>query len=98
MAQSLGMGHLKMAGVMPCGHNGKLMPERMYYVDDSHATFEGADLGTAVRLKDNPMIGGVALPSRGVLAMGQATWEILDREEHERTLREVSGPTSPEVR
>ncbi|MDX8032613.1 hypothetical protein SK803_20555 [Lentzea sp. BCCO 10_0856] len=98
MAQALGMGHLKMAGVMPSGHNGKLMPERMYFVDDSHATFAGTDLGTPVRLKDNPMIGGVPLPARGVLAVGQATWEILDSEEHDRTLREVSGPTSPEVR
>jgi len=25
-------------------------------------------------------------------------WEIIDREEYERTRREVSGPTSPEVR
>jgi hypothetical protein len=87
-----------MAGVMPSGHNGKLMPERMYYVDDSHATLDGADLGIPVRLAENPMIGDVALPARGVLAVGQSTWEILDPAEHERTLRQVNGPTSPEGR
>jgi hypothetical protein len=37
----------------------------------------------------------VALPARGVLAIGQATWKILDPMEHERTRQEVSGPTSP---
>lgn len=67
------MGKLKMAGVMPSGHNGKLMPERMYLVDESRVTLDGIDLGTAVRLKDNPTIGGVALPARGVLAIGQST-------------------------
>lgn len=96
MAQALGMGKLKMAGVMPSGHHGKLMPERMYYVDDSHATLDGADLGIPVRLAQNPTIGGVALPARGVLAVGQSTWEILDPAEHERTLQQVNGPTSPE--
>ncbi|SFR29153.1 hypothetical protein SAMN04488564_11777 [Lentzea waywayandensis] len=96
MAQALGMGKLKMAGVMPSGHNGKLMPERMYLVDESRATLDGIDLGTPVRLKDNPTIGGVALPARGVLAIGQSTWEILDPVEHDRTQRQISGSTSPE--
>lgn len=95
LAAALGMGKVKMEGVMPSGHHGKLMPARMYFVDDSRAVLDGTDLGTPVRLKDNPMIGDIALPARGVLAIGQATWEITDQAEHDRTRREVSGSASP---
>lgn len=56
-------------------------------------TLDTRNVGVPAVVRD-----GVALPARGVLAIGQATWEILDREEYERTQREVSGPTSPEVR
>ena len=98
MAQALGMGKVKMAGRMPSGHNGKLMPRRMYFVDDSRATLDGVDLGTPVHAKENPVIGGVPLPARGVLAIGQATWEILDPAEYERTRQQATGPAAPEGR
>jgi hypothetical protein len=95
IARSLGLGRVEMAGVMPSGHNGKLMPERMYFIEESRATLDGSDLGTPVRAKDNPKIGNVPLPARGVLSIGQATWEILDEEEHERTRQAVKGLGSP---
>jgi hypothetical protein len=70
---------------MPSGHTGTLMPQRMYLVDDSQATLDGVDLGRPTHLRDNPTIGGVTLPARGVLATGQAMWQILDPAEYERT-------------
>lgn len=90
MAHGLGMGHLEMSGVMPSGHAGTLMPQQMYFVDDSLATLGGVDLGRPVHLNDNPMIGGVALPARGILAIGQGVWEILDHTEYERTRSETA--------
>jgi hypothetical protein len=90
MAHGLGMGHLEMSGVMPSGHAGTLMPQQMYFVDDSRATLGGVDLGRPVHLNDNPMIGGVALPARGILAIGQGVWEILDHTEYERTRSETA--------
>jgi hypothetical protein len=45
MVRSLGMGRLQMSGIMPSGHAGTLMPERMYFVNDATATIDGTDLG-----------------------------------------------------
>jgi hypothetical protein len=90
LARTLGMGHLQMSGLMPSGHTGTLMPQQMYFVDDSRATLDGVDLGRPVHLPENPRIGDVPLPARGVLAIGQAVWEILDETEYERTRSETA--------
>ncbi len=85
MAQALGMGRLALSGEMPSGHVGKLMPQRMYYVDDAQATLDGLDLGRPTRLAENPKIGDLPLPARGVLVIGQGMWQIRDPEEFSRT-------------
>lgn len=90
LARALGMGHLQMSGVMPSGHTGTLMPMQLYLVDDSRATLDGVDLGRPVRLQENPRIGDVPLPARSVLAIGQASWEILDQAEYQRTRAETA--------
>ncbi len=87
LAQALGMGRIQMSGVMPSGHSGLLMPQRMYLVDESGAVLDGTDLGRPARLQENPAIGGVPLPARGVLAIGQAMWPIGDRDEYEAARR-----------
>jgi len=90
LAHSLGMGRLELAGEMPSGHHGLLMPQRMFYINESRATLDGSDLGNPTRLADNPDIGGVPLPARGVMAIGQAMWRITDREEYERMRAETA--------
>jgi hypothetical protein len=85
LARWLGAGDLKLSGVMPSGHVGTLMPQRMYFIDEAEATLDGIDLGRPARSDTNPSIGGVPLPARGILAIGQAAWEILDPAEYERT-------------
>jgi len=85
LASTLGMGQLQLTGTMPSGHTGTLMPERMYFIDNSQATLDGVDLGRPARLRANPAIGGIPLPARGVLATGQAVFEILDPAEYQRT-------------
>lgn len=89
LARALGMGRLQMSGVMPSGHAGLLMPQRMYFVNRSHAVLDGVDLGSPTRLARNPDIGGVPLPARGVLAIGQAMWRVQDPEEFESARREA---------
>lgn len=89
MARGLGLGHLELSGVMPSGHRGTLMPQQMYFIDTSTASFESMDLGRPTHLIDNPKIGEVPLPARGVLAIGQGVWEILDQAEYERTHTET---------
>jgi len=85
----LGMGDLRLSGTMPSGHKGILMPQRMYLIDDSTAVLDGTDLGRPTRAGQNPRIGDVALSARGVLAVGQAVWAILDKGEYERTRAET---------
>jgi len=85
----LGMGDIGFSGSMPSGHAGILMPERMYFIDNTTAIFDGEDLGHAAQVNPNPKIGEVALPARGVLAVGQGAWKILDHEEYARTRAET---------
>lgn len=89
LAQALGMGRLKMSGVMPSGHSGLLMPQRMYLVDESTAVLDGVDLGSPTRLEECPEIGGVPLPARGVLAIGQAMWPVRDHDEFDNARRDA---------
>jgi len=76
LAGALGMGQLQLTGTMPSGHTGRLMPERMYFIDDARASLDGADLGRPARLPASPVIGSVPLPARGVLAIGQAVFAL----------------------
>jgi hypothetical protein len=91
MVRAMGLGRLQMSGVTPSGHTGTLMPQRMYFVDESSATIDGTELGHPVHLKDSPTIGGVALPARGILAIGQGMWQILDPDEYARTRAEMNS-------
>jgi hypothetical protein len=81
LARALGMGRLQLSGAMPSGHSGLLMPQRMYLVNQSRAVLDDVDLGRPTRLHENPDIGDVPLPARGVLAIGQAMWPIRDPDE-----------------
>lgn len=95
MARALGMGRLQMSGLTPSGHQGTLMPKRMYLIDDSRATLDGVDLGRPARLEQNPEIGGVPLPARGVLAIGGGMWEIADGDEYARLRAETDPGRDP---
>jgi hypothetical protein len=90
LARALGMGDMRFSGVMPSGHTGMLMPQRIYFVETSRAVFDGVDLGHPTHLPDCVRIGAATLPARGVLAIGQAVWEILDPTEYERTRSETA--------
>jgi hypothetical protein len=94
MARLLGMGDMKLAGVMPSGHFGILMPQRIYFINRSQVQLEGVDLGEPVKVSPNPTIGDVPLPARGIFAIGQAHFEILDEEEYHRTRKEL-GVSEP---
>lgn len=82
IARLLGAGRIQLAGKMPSGHFGILMPQRMYFINRTKIEFEGEDLGQPVRVRPNPKIGDVPLPARGIFAIGEAHWEILDVNEY----------------
>jgi len=87
--RGLGMGDLHLRGLMPSGHTGTLMPERMFFINDATATLDGVHLGRPARVSPTPDIGGFPMPARGVLAIGQAAWPILDHDEHASTRDEI---------
>jgi hypothetical protein len=92
MATWLGLGAIQLAGTMPSGHVGQLMPQRMYLVDEASASLGGNDFGRPVRLLTNPVIGDFRLPARGVLVEGGARWDVLDPVEYARTRAETHAP------
>ncbi len=67
----------------------------MYFINQSRAVLEGVELGRPAQVQDNPKIGDVALPARGVLAIGQAVWKIVDPVEYERTRAEIVAAEQP---
>ncbi len=90
LGRALGMGDMRLSGAMPSGHTGTLMPQRMFFIERSKAVLDGVDLGRPAHLRENPRMGQIPLPSRGVLAIGLAAWRILDRAEYERTRAETA--------
>lgn len=91
----LGMGDVRMRGRMPSGHTGTLMPQRTYFIDDSTAMLYGEDLGHAAHAGATPDIGGFRMPARGVLAIGQAAWPLLDHDEYAPTRSETLSARQP---
>jgi hypothetical protein len=73
---------------------GTLMPKQMYFIDESRAVLGGTDFGHPIHLKQCPTIGEVPLPARGMLAIGEAVWSILDPVEYEQSRSAASVTAS----
>ncbi|MGA7913215.1 MAG: hypothetical protein WCC30_16935 [Candidatus Dormiibacterota bacterium] len=89
-ARALGLGDLRLRTVTPSGHVGTFMPERIYFIEQSSASFDGVDLGRPAHWRENPMIGSLPLPTRGILASGQAVWQTRDQSELDRMQAEIA--------
>jgi hypothetical protein len=61
------------------------MPEGLYLINNADATLDGSDLGDPEPAAQAPDIGGVTLPARGVLAIGQRRGRSLSPAEYHRT-------------
>lgn len=81
----LGMGNLRFSFTMPSGHDTVIMPEEVFFIEESEAELNGRSLGGPVRLETNPTIGGVPLPTRPTFVLGQAHMQTVDSEEYRRT-------------
>jgi len=76
LAKALGLGELELSGFAANGDAQVLMPERIYFIEESTAVLDEVDLGHPVHLDKNPRLGTMALPARGVLLRGQGMWRI----------------------
>lgn len=95
----LGMGDLRFAFTMPNGQDAVIMPEELFFIDESDAQLNGRSLGAPVRLETNPTIGDVPLPTRPTFALGQAHMRTTAPEDQgEPTTPEASGRTDAATR
>lgn len=76
LAHRLGMGHLQLSGVMPSGHIGTLMPQRMYFVEESTATLDGGGSRTTDALRPQP--GHWRRGAAGPRRVGHRTGDVED--------------------
>ena len=89
----LGMGDVRFSFTSASGHEVTIMPQEVYYVDDSEAVLGGIDLGEPVRLEENPAISGVPTPTRPVFVFGQAHMRIRDEAEYRRARERAATPS-----
>ncbi len=83
------LGDMTLSGIVPNGHFGILMPQRMFLITSAKADLEGRDLGQPTRSKENPSIGDVRLPARPTFAVGRGYFKIQDPIEYEKTIKEL---------
>ncbi len=88
VAKVLGLGELELSGITPSGDVETLMPEQIYFIEESSAALGGLDLGLPVHLHENPKLGTLPLPTRGTLVRGQGMWQIRGTGEVETTRQE----------
>jgi hypothetical protein len=94
---ALGMGHVQLDGLAPAGMPVVLMPERIYGIAASRATWEGRDLGEAVAAATEPRVGDFSFPTRGVLAIGDFRARIRDEAQfRDLQSRFKESPQAPE--
>ena len=87
----LGLGDISLSFTTPSGHETVIMPEEIYFIDDSEAVLDGRSLGEPVQLEENPLLGDVPWPIRPSFGFGQAHMRITDPEEYHRTRERVHG-------
>ena len=88
------VGDVTLVGTGPNGYYTVLMPRQLYPIRSGSATLDGEDLGRPVRAETNPKMGTVALPARPMLAIGEAYFKTLDRDEYDRTRSELAASLS----
>ena len=87
------LGNFTLSGIVPNGHFGILMPQRMFPIISTKAELAGQDLGQGTRAKENPSIGKLRLPACPTFAIGRAYFRIQDLAEYERTIKELQEGT-----
>jgi hypothetical protein len=87
----LGMGRIRLDGLVPAGMPVVMMPELIYGVKASQALLRGVDLGEIPVAPDEPRVGDFPFPVRGALAIGDFRARITDEQSY-RDLAERYRP------
>jgi hypothetical protein len=84
------IGDVTLIGTAPKGQRQILMPRRMFPIESAVAILDGDHPGEPVTSETNQKLGNVAYPARPMLAIGEASVEILDQAENDRTRSELN--------
>ncbi|MDQ0734973.1 hypothetical protein [Arthrobacter agilis] len=93
----LGVGRVRLRGVMPNGQHFAMAPLQIWAVEESRATLDGSDFGVPQALATQTRLGGFWLPQRGLFMTGFVHFDTFDAAEHlsaadhDRRLRETAS-------
>jgi hypothetical protein len=82
--QILGLGALALGGSTPNGQTYQASPRRVWRVAASAAVVDGVDLGPLGPLPNQVRLGDFWIPNRGIFAVGDGRFEVLDPSRHSR--------------
>lgn len=88
----LGVGKVRLSGVMPNGQGFTAAPVQIWAIDDSRATLRGRDLGAPRSQREQARMGGFWLPQRGIFMRGFGHFEQsrASRTQSDETFAETS--------
>jgi hypothetical protein len=78
----LGLGHVGLVGTVPNGQRFLATPRRLWLVTESRAVQAGEDFGKPALLRPQARLGDFWIPQRGILALGQALFDVFDPQRH----------------
>ena len=85
---ALGLQKVKLTGLVPNGQHFKANPKILWGVKESHATLAEEDLGQPRPLPEQPRLMDFWIPQKGILAFGQAYFEVFDPRKHSAVITE----------
>ncbi len=88
----LSAGHLGLHGQVPNGQHFVANPRVVWAVVRSHARFAGQDLGEPGPVQPQARLGDFWIPQRGLLAIGQAYFDVFDPAVH--SVKTSRAPTA----
>jgi hypothetical protein len=79
---ALGLHKVGLTGIVPNGQHFIANPKIIWAVQQSYATLAGADLGKPMPLQDQAHLVDFWIPQKGILAFGQAYFDVFDPDKH----------------
>jgi hypothetical protein len=79
---ALDLQKVELTGAVPNGQRFIVNPKIIWAVKQSHATLAGEDLGTPMPLQEQAHLEDFWIPQKGILAFGQAYFDVFDPRKH----------------
>lgn len=89
---ALGVQKVGLSGIVPNGQHFIANPKTIWAVKESSASIAGVDFGEPAPLKEQANLADFWIPQKGILAFGQAYFDLFDSSKHSaNTTRTAQG-------